>query len=295
MKKYIILLVSVVVVMMWLTSFAQYYMTRREAKNEILSKAGRDMKESQRVAVVKAEVESAVRNIKGMVQSSIDKPNIYYSIASQLVRNNPHVVGGGVAFKPDYYKAEGRQRLFAPYAYDQQPDIKLKKKKVSTPQIRPTLLPFDYTTREWFTTPMSTGNSMWTQPYMDQGGTHIVLMTYVMPFYDKSGDPAGVFYADVPLEDVSIMSQEVHDGMTKHRVVILGMQLAMVLIVILVIWLVVHASKRYKEQYVDPEKQHLIEQLEKLRTVNHRLTARNMELAKKLQIKEQTINSEWFG
>ena len=51
-------------IMLCLISFTQYYITRRQAKTELLEKAGNDMRENQRVASVKAEVESAVRNFK---------------------------------------------------------------------------------------------------------------------------------------------------------------------------------------------------------------------------------------
>lgn len=295
MKKYIVLLIIGVVTMFWLVGFAQYHMTREDARTELMAKANRDMQESQRVAIAKAEVESAVRNIKGLVQQSINKPTMYYSIASQLVRNNQYIVGCGVAFTPDYYKEVGKQRLFAPYAFDENPEIKIKGKKVAAPQIRPTLLPFDYTTREWYNGPINTGSSLWTEPYMDQAGTHIVMVTYAMPFQDKNGQIAGVFFADVPLKEVSVMSHDLHLGFSRTGITVLILQLVMMCIFLIIVWIIVRASRRYKEEYVDPEKQHLIEQIEKLRTVNHKLTDRNMELAKKIQVKEQSTSSEWFG
>ena len=63
------------------------------------------------------------------------------------------------------------------------------------------------------------------------------------------------------------------------------------------------ALRRYKERYVDPEKQHLIEQMEKMREVNNRLTKRNQDLAKKVAEMQSRLNSQvnqasdqhWFG
>jgi uncharacterized protein (UPF0305 family) len=54
------------------------------------------------------------------------------------------------------------------------------------------------------------------------------------------------------------------------------------LVIGFIVWLAVKAFRRYKDQYVDPEKDHLVEQLAKLREVNTRLTKRNQELAEKL-------------
>ena len=54
---------------------------------------------------------------------------------------------------------------------------------------------------------------------------------------------------------------------------------------------------------MDPEKLHLIEQMEKMREVNNRLTKRNQDLAKKAAEMQSRLNSQvnqasdqhWFG
>lgn len=261
---------------------AQYFLATYGAEAELLGKAERDMKESQRVAAVKSEVETALRNIKSTVEMSVDNPKGYYRIAAGLVKNNPHIVGAGSAFRPDYYKSKGLAKLYAPYVYDRQPDIKNKKKKTTAAMVTATLLPFDYTTREWFSKTIEDGNSMWTQPYLDQGGTHIIMCTYVMPIEDRSGMIVGVFFADVPMEDVSVLSMEIHKGIINCRTVLFIIQVISLLIICIIVWLAVRAFRRYKGQYVDPEKNHLVEQMAKLREVNTRLTKRNQDLAEKL-------------
>jgi hypothetical protein len=281
--------------MLCVISFTQYYIIRREAKSELLTKAGNDLKENQRVATVKADVESAVRNFKVTVERSINIPELYYSITSQLVNNNPHIVGAGVAFKPDFYRNQGKERLFAPYSYDEHPGNHMKTGNTNRTQITSRLISFDYTEREWYKKPMSNGKSLWTQPYMDQAGTYIVLVTYVIPIADKNGEIAGVFFADVPLNDVSIYSEKIYSGISRSTILMVVLQLLMLLVVGFVIWRAIRASERYKEQYVDPEKAHLIEQLEKLKTVNRRLTERNMDLAQKLLKKEQHTDAHYFG
>ena len=295
MRKYSISMILSAMLMLCVISFTQYYIIRREAKSELLTKAGNDLKENQRVATVKADVESAVRNFKVTVERSINIPELYYSITSQLVNNNPHIVGAGVAFKPDFYRNQGKERLFAPYSYDEHPGNHMKTGNTNRTQITSRLISFDYTEREWYKKPMSNGKSLWTQPYMDQAGTYIVLVTYVIPIADKNGEIAGVFFADVPLNDVSIYSEKIYSGISRSTILMVVLQLLMLLVVGFVIWRAIRASERYKEQYVDPEKAHLIEQLEKLKTVNRRLTERNMDLAQKLMKKEQHTDAHYFG
>ena len=295
MKKYILAIVIVAAVMLEMVVAVQYFLAQRGIKQELLEKAARDMEQSQRVASVKAEVESAVRNIKASVRNNLATPDQYYGIMTRLVMDNPHIVGAGVAFKPDYYKEQGKEYLYSPYAYEEGVVASLEKRKVIKPQMRTTLLPFDYTTREWYQKPMEDGKSLWTEPYMDQGGTHIVMCTYVEVVRDKNNYPVGVFYADVPLEDVSLLADGMYSDISNNGKVILIVQLLGFVLLGFVIWRAASASRRYKEEKVDPEKEELIEEVERLKSLNRHLTDRNQDLAKKLQRQNEASDPHWFG
>lgn len=295
MKKYILAIVIAAAVMLEMVVAVQYFLAQRGIKQELLEKAARDMEQSQRVASVKAEVESAVRNIKASVRYNLATPDQYYGIMTRLVMDNPHIVGAGVAFKPDYYKEQGKEYLYSPYAYEEGVVASLEKRKVIKPQMRTTLLPFDYTTREWYQKPMEDGKSLWTEPYMDQGGTHIVMCTYVEVVRDKNNYPVGVFYADVPLEDVSLLADGMYSDISDNGKVILIVQLLGFVLLGFVIWRAASASRRYKEEKVDPEKEELIKEVERLKTLNRHLTDRNQDLAKKLQRQNEASDPHWFG
>ena len=303
MKKYYLILIVAAALLLEAMGAAQYFTATYGIRNELLDKANRDMEQSLRVANVKSEVESALRNIYNAVAMSIDNPKGYYSIAAGLVKNNPHIVGAGIAFRPDYYKSKGLESLYAPYVYDRQPDVAAKKKKTTNPILTAELLPFDYTTREWFMNPMEDGKSLWTQPYVDEGGTHIIMCTYCMAVKDRSGQIVGVFFADVPMEDVSQLSVDMHQGIISSRTLLFFIQLGSLLIIGFIVWLSFRAFRRYKDQYVDPEKDHLVEQLAKLREVNTRLVKRNQDLAENVanlqnrlnKVSTQSNESHFFG
>ena len=301
MRKFSLILIVAAALLLEAMGAAQYFLATYGTEAELLEKAGRDMEESQRVAAVKSEVETAFRNIKTAVEMSVDNPKGYYRIAAGLVKNNPHIVGAGSAFRPDYYKSKGLAKLYAPYVYDRQPDIKAKKKKTTESMLTATLLPFDYTSREWYNKTIENGNNMWTQPYLDQGGTHIIMCTYVMAIKDRSGMTIGVFFADVPLEDVSVLSVEMHQAIIDCRTVLFIIQVISLLVIGFIVWLAIRAFRRYKGQYIDPEKDHLVEQMAKLREVNTRLTKRNQDLAEKLAdlrqrmaADSQTTDTNWY-
>ena len=303
MKKYYLILVIAAALLLEVMGAVQYFTATYGIQNELLDKANRDMEQSLRVANVKSEVETALRNIYNAVAMSIDNPKGYYSIAAGLIKNNPHIVGAGIAFRPDYYKSKGLESLYAPYVYDRQPDVAVKKKKTTNPILTTTLLPFDYTTREWFMNPMEDGKSLWTQPYVDEGGTHIIMCTYCMAVKDRSGQIVGVFFADVPMEDVSQLSVNIHQGIISSRTLLFFIQVGSLLIIGFIVWLSFRAFRRYKDQYVDPEKDHLVEQLAKLREVNTRLIRRNQDLAEKVAklqnhlktASSQSNESHYFG
>lgn len=83
--------------------------------------------------------------------------------------------------------------------------------------------------------------------------------------------------------------------MKKYTIVTFILQVVSLLVIIFIIWLAVRASRRYKEQYVDPEKEHLAGQLAKLREINNRQTKRIQELSEKVASLQPRISKTSKG
>ena len=301
-SRYSLTLIVAAAIIIEVLGAAQYFMARSGARNELLAKAQRDMQESQRVAMVKTEVETALKNAEHSIHLTLGTPETSYSIASRIIQVNPHIIGVGVAFIPNYYKDKGRNGLFLPYTYDDQPSIASKGKRTGKPHIRTHIPSLDYTQRDWYKTAMA-GQRQWTEAYVGEGGLSVLMCTYSIPVTDKSGRTVGVLFADVTMEDATVMMSKLNHGIRKSGIVTLGIQLVSFLLLSFIIWRAVVASRRYKERYVDPEKTHLIEQVEKMRQVNTRLTKRNQELAQRVAEMQARLNSQvqqrsdqhWFG
>jgi hypothetical protein len=301
-SRYSLTLIVAAAIIIEVLGAAQYFMARSGARNELLAKAQRDMQESQRVAMVKTEVETALKNAEHSIHLTLGTPETSYSIASRIIQVNPHIIGVGVAFIPNYYKDKGRNGLFLPYTYDDQPSIASKGKRTGKPHIRTHIPSLDYTQRDWYKTAMA-GQRQWTEAYVGEGGLSVLMCTYSIPVTDKSGRIVGVLFADVTMEDATVMMSKLNHGIRKSGIVTLGIQLVSFLLLSFIIWRAVVASRRYKERYVDPEKTHLIEQVEKMRQVNTRLTKRNQELAQRVAEMQARLNSQvqqrsdqhWFG
>ena len=287
MRKYSIMLLITAAVIIEVIGGVQYFMARQGAREDLLAQAQLEIQENQHVAKTKAEAESVVRNLMPNVLKVINNPEIYTTLTAHILKINPNIVGAGVAFIPDFYKEKGFDRLYAPYAFDDRPANVLLAKNKGKANVHFIHLGFDYTGREWYTVPQNENKSIWTQPYIDEGGTHILMCTYSSPVI-VNGKMVAVFFVDVPLKEVSILSENINSGISRSAIITIFIQLLSMLLLGFIIWRAVTASRNYKEKVVDSEKNHLSEQLAKLREVNSRLTKRNQELAEKnMQLQRQ--------
>ena len=289
-RKYSIALIIVAAIVVELIGGVQYYLAQNGAKQEILSKAQRDVQESKRVATVRTEVETAIKNAEKSVCLALRNPETSYCVASQLISVNQHIIGVGLAFIPDYYAKKGKKGLYMPYTFDDQPSITSQGKRTGETHIQTRVPSLDYTQREWYKTAME-GKSQWTEPYLGEGGINVLMCTYSIPIKDRSGQIVGTLFADVTMEDATILMNNMKTGIRKSGYIILGIQVLSFLLMVFIIWRAIVASRRYKEQMVDPEKEHLISQMAKLREVNGRLIKRNQDLAEKVAVMQRRLEA----
>ena len=302
-KRYSLTFIIAAAIIIEVIGAVQYFVVLHGTKQEMLAKARRDMQESQRVAMVRTEVETALKNSEHSFYLALVNPETSYSIASRIIQVNPHIIGVGVAFIPDYYKDKGKNGLFLPYTYDDQPNISNKGKRTGSLFLRTQqMVNFDYTQRDWFKTAIA-GKSEWTEAYVGEGSNNVLMCTYSIPIKEKNGRIVGALFADVSMEDATVMMSKMNMGIRKGGIITLLIQIISLLLMSFIVWRAIVASRNYKERYVDPEKAQLIEKMEKMRVVNNRLTKRNQELAQKVSDLQSQLNSpsrqandqHWFG
>ncbi len=136
-----------------------------------------------------AEERSLVENALGKLAaeltgrklSAADMPEIL----TTYLRKFPFIYGATLAFAPD--EAGGQRHIAAPYVYRSGDEFK----KVDLP------VAYDYTKSEWFAEPVKEKAPYWCNPYFDEGGGGIVMVTYSIPLYDNAGNLAGVLTSDL--------------------------------------------------------------------------------------------------
>ncbi len=71
---------------------------------------------------------------------------------------------------------------------------------------------YRYWQRDWFTAPLRAGEPGWTEPYSDDGGGAVAMVTYAVPFRGPRGEWHGVVTADVRLSRLDAIVQEIELG-----------------------------------------------------------------------------------
>ena len=184
-----LLLVIVAALTLEATSVIQYFFTQRELRKEAALRADSQMKSAaNQITDIINQVETAVNNNVLIAQWCLDYPDSLPSLSRRIIENNPVIVGSAVAFTPGY---DRRRPLFSPYVFRDGDGFVLR--SLATPE-------YDYPSQEWFTKPLELDGGYWSEPYVDDGGGDIMIVTYSVPVKDRHGVTAAVLTADISLD-----------------------------------------------------------------------------------------------
>ncbi len=136
------------------------------------------------------KVEISAENNLAEIQRNIGSPDEVIDALEAELRLNPHIVGYGVGFNPDYFPEKGR--WFEPYVV-RRDDGQIERLQIGSSQ-------HDYLQAQWFQETLETGKGQWSDPYYDNAGAKTILCTFSAPVVDDNGHTVGVFGADFPLQ-----------------------------------------------------------------------------------------------
>jgi sigma-B regulation protein RsbU (phosphoserine phosphatase) len=114
------------------------------------------------------------------------------SIEQNVLKSNPIIIGGGIAFIPDYIKGQGK--WYFPYSIKENG-------KISTTILKDES--YDYFGMDWFLIPIRLNKDYWSEPYYDEGGGNIMMTTCAHIVRDNVGKAIGVMTADVSLDSLT--------------------------------------------------------------------------------------------
>lgn len=149
---------------------------------------------------------SSVNNVDE-IEQYLDQPDTLFEVLASELSLNPHIVGLGIAFVPDYYPEKGY--WFEPYA------SQLAHGRIETRQIGSAS--HDYFQSEWYTKGIESGDGYWSEPYYDDVGAKEMLCSYVIPLRENhDGEIVGVFCADMSLTGLTDRVKEFNLGSNRH-------------------------------------------------------------------------------
>ena len=141
---------------------------------------------------------SATNNIDEVRKHLSDPEQVVAALESEL-RLNPHIVGCGIGFIPDYYPRKGH--WFEPYV------TWLNDGTIDVKQIGSES--HDYFNQEWYQQGIASEGGYWTEPYFDDMGAGDMICSYVLPVRDKAGKLVGAFGSDMSLSWLTERIQQV--------------------------------------------------------------------------------------
>lgn len=165
---------------------------------------------NQKVGKILTAVEVAAINNVSEIERNLDSPERVVTAMKGELELNPHVVGCGLAFVPDYYPQQGH--WFEPYV------VRREDGKVETLQIGSAS--HDYLKSEWYLKALNEEDGYWSNPYYDADGAKTMLCTYSKPVHDAQGRTVAVFGADVSLDWLKDQLHEIDKSERQHFLVL---------------------------------------------------------------------------
>ncbi len=138
-----------------------------------------------RIEVTGYAVEKVVQSAAFMLAENDHTVPQQYNLLEKLVADNPEIFGAAIAPWP-----QGR----APYVWRAAPpDQGLMQGDLNAEG-------YQYDVWDWFTLPRDLERMIWTEPYFDEGGGNVLMVTRSAPVWDADGKFTGVITSDVSLE-----------------------------------------------------------------------------------------------
>ena len=150
----------------------------------------------QHIDNILLSVEQATGNIYYDLRQHLDEPDRMYNYSRELVLSNPYIDGCAICFKPGYYPGKD---LFMAYVHHK----KAAANGALDLTTSDTFTHRTYTEQRWYTKPMETGWIGWIDPLKGEETEREPLVSFCLPFSDKTGERIGVIAVDVAISQLS--------------------------------------------------------------------------------------------
>ena len=173
-----------------LLSGAQYLYTHQLLEETLEKRVESEL--TLKAILIKSTLNSAEDILKNHIwdiRQNLEQPDSVMEALGRMIVLSRTVHGVGLGFVPYYYPEKGR--LFEPYV--QKIGDSIVKRQIAGPD-------HDYLSDHPYQATMAANDAVWIEPYLDQAGAQTSVISYLMPFRDKSDKLAGMVGIDVSLQ-----------------------------------------------------------------------------------------------
>jgi sigma-B regulation protein RsbU (phosphoserine phosphatase) len=185
------------------------------AREVILAAAEREAEQAAKAAI--GRIDSILQSVQqstelaGAVIAPMNGAASIEGVLRSLVEGNARIYGSTASFAP--YAFDPHAERYAPYYF--RGAERIERQDLAAPTYR-------YWEKDWYTDAMRSGRPSWSQPYFDEGGGGVWMVTYTVPIGLPGAAPRlrGVVTADVALGWLNERMAEIHIGRTGFGVVV---------------------------------------------------------------------------
>lgn len=146
-----------------------------------------------------AELETILRHVEKipemigleMETEALATPADVETYLRRVVESNPEIYGSAIAFKPFGFKTDTRD--YGPYWYRNGGKMEFVQLGASD---------YNYPQWPWYRVPRDEGRAIWTEPFFDDGGGNVVMITRAVPFRRKD-QFWGIATIDMPVSKLA--------------------------------------------------------------------------------------------
>ncbi len=124
------------------------------------------------------------------------------NVITKILSPNEQVVGSTIAYEP--YKFKPDIQYWAPY-YSRTDNGKLQFTQLGTPEN-------NYPAQDWYRLAKDSNSIILSPPYFDIGGAKIWMVTWSVPFYERSGELRGIATADIAFSQTQEIVSQIKVG-----------------------------------------------------------------------------------
>lgn len=173
------------------------YFSHKALREEAMRQAEQTLEGTvQSIDNILLGVEKATGRVYDDLLEHLDQPDRMYAYSRDLVESSPNINGCAICFKPGYYPGKD---MFMAYVH-RGASAKGTDSALVTSE---TFTNRPYTEQIWYTEPMKTGWTGWTNPLKGPDTEREPLVTFCLPITDKHNERVGVIGVDISLHQLS--------------------------------------------------------------------------------------------